>query len=142
MGRGLGASSLRSVFVLAPSLDDPESNDQVQTLMRSYVRASRPRCLGLLDSSACSGKQVDEEYGDPRLNLHRYWHSPDASTSPNGGGPRPIFPIVITCSRDHIGYGYFYVRLYCTGLCFQANTVEEGVTLSALFHIFVGLKRT
>ena len=48
----------------------------------------------------------------------------------------------ITCSRDHIGYGYFYVCFYCTGLCFQANIVEEGVMLSALFHIFVGLKRT
>ena len=39
------------------------------------------------------------------------------------------------------GYGYFYVRLYCTGLGFQANIVEEYVLLSALQHIFVGLKR-
>ena len=31
---------------------------------------------------------------------HRYWHSPDASTSPNGGGPRHIFPIVTSRSRD------------------------------------------
>ena len=39
-------------------------------------------------------------------------------------------------------HGYFYVRLYCTCLGFQANIVEEYVLLSALQHIFVGLKRT
>ena len=43
---------------------------------------------------------------------------------------------------DSNGYGYFYVRLYCTGLEFQANIVEECVLLSALLHIFAGLKRT
>ena len=43
---------------------------------------------------------------------------------------------------DFNGYGYFYVRLYWTGFGFQANTVEEFVFLSALWHIFVGLKRT
>ena len=40
------------------------------------------------------------------------------------------------------GYGYFFVRLYCTRLGFQANIVEEYVLLSALQHIFVGLKWT
>ena len=43
---------------------------------------------------------------------------------------------------DFNGYGYFYVRLYWTGFGFQANIVEEYVLLSALLHIFVGLKRT
>ena len=43
---------------------------------------------------------------------------------------------------DFNGYGYFHVRLYCTGLGFQANIVEEYVLLSALLHIFAGLKRT
>merc|ERR1712107_243414 len=41
---------------------------------------------------------------------------------------------------DFNGYGYFYVRLYWTGFGFQANIVEEYVLLSALLHIFVGLK--
>ena len=46
-------------------------------------------------------------------------------------------------SRDDFnGYGYFFVRLFCTGLGFQANIVEEYVLLSALQHIFAGLKRT
>ena len=36
----------------------------------------------------------------------------------------------------------FPLRLYCTGLGFQANIVEEYVLLSALLHIFAGLKRT
>ena len=40
------------------------------------------------------------------------------------------------------GYGYFYVRLYCTRLGFQANIVEAYVLLSALQHIFVGVKWT
>ena len=40
------------------------------------------------------------------------------------------------------GYCYFFVRLYWTGLGFQANIVEEFVLLSALLHIFAGLKRT
>ena len=43
---------------------------------------------------------------------------------------------------DLKGYGYFYVRLYWTGVGFQANIVEEDVLLSAMLHIFVGLKRT
>ena len=43
---------------------------------------------------------------------------------------------------DFNGYGYFYVRVYCTCLGFQANIVEEYVLLSALQHIFAGLKRT
>ena len=43
---------------------------------------------------------------------------------------------------DFNGYGYFHVRLYCTGLGFQANIAEEYVLLSALLHIFTGLKRT
>ena len=43
---------------------------------------------------------------------------------------------------DFNGCGYFHVRLYCTGLGFQANIVEEYVLLCALLHIFVGLKRT
>ena len=43
---------------------------------------------------------------------------------------------------DFNGYGYFHVRFYCTGFEFQANIVEEYVLLSALLHIFAGLKRT
>ena len=42
---------------------------------------------------------------------------------------------------DFNGYLFFYVRLYCTGLGLQANIVEEYVLLSALLHIFAGLKR-
>ena len=34
------------------------------------------------------------------------------------------------------------VALYCTTFCFHANIVVEGVTLSTLSDIFVGLKRT
>ena len=41
---------------------------------------------------------------------------------------------------DTNGYGYFYVRLFCTGHGFQANIVEEYVLLSALLHISAGLK--
>ena len=36
----------------------------------------------------------------------------------------------------------FLLCLHCTGLRFQANIVEECVLLSALLHIFEGLKRT
>ena len=43
---------------------------------------------------------------------------------------------------DFNGYGYFYLRLYCTGLGFQASIVEELVLLNALQHIFAGSKRT
>merc|ERR1719443_1414903 len=43
---------------------------------------------------------------------------------------------------DFNGYGYFYVRLYFTGLGLPANIVEEYVLLAALLHIIVGLKRT
>ena len=43
---------------------------------------------------------------------------------------------------DFKRYGYFYALLYCTALGLQANIVEEQVLLSALQHIFVGLKRT
>merc|ERR1712146_422073 len=43
---------------------------------------------------------------------------------------------------DFNGYGYFYVRLYFTGFGLPANIVEEYVLLSALLHVFVGLKRT
>ena len=43
---------------------------------------------------------------------------------------------------DCNGYGYLLVRLYCTGLGFQANIVEEYVLWSSLQHIFAGLKRT
>ena len=39
-------------------------------------------------------------------------------------------------------HGYFYALLYCTGLGFQANIVEEYVPLSASQHIFAGLMRT
>ena len=59
-------------------------------------------------------------------------------------------PLFFCCSTvvmqhgpdDFNGYGYFFVRLYCTGLGFHANIVEEYVLLSALLHIFAGLKRT
>merc|ERR1719443_2063195 len=43
---------------------------------------------------------------------------------------------------DFNGYGYFYVRLYWTGFGLPANIVEEYIILSALLHVFVGLKRT
>jgi len=43
---------------------------------------------------------------------------------------------------DFNGYGYFYVRLYPTGLGLPANIVEEYVALAALLHVIVGLKRT
>merc|ERR1712152_91880 len=43
---------------------------------------------------------------------------------------------------DFNGYGYFYVRLYWTGLGLPANIVEEYILLSVLLHAFVGLKRT
>ena len=43
---------------------------------------------------------------------------------------------------DFNRYSYFLVRLYCTGLGFQANIVEELVLLNALQHIFAGSKRT
>jgi predicted heme/steroid binding protein len=43
---------------------------------------------------------------------------------------------------DFNGYGYFYVRLYFTGLGLPANIVEEYVLLSALLHVFVAIKRT
>ena len=40
------------------------------------------------------------------------------------------------------GTVFFFVRLYCFGLGCHANSVEEYVLLSALLHIFAGLKRT
>jgi len=43
---------------------------------------------------------------------------------------------------DFNGYGYFYVRLYCTGFGLPANIVEEYVLLAALLHVVVALKRT
>merc|ERR1719387_2980866 len=43
---------------------------------------------------------------------------------------------------DFNGYGYFYVRLYWTGFGLPANIVEEYILLSALLHVFVGVKRT
>merc|ERR1719321_2232270 len=43
---------------------------------------------------------------------------------------------------DFNGYGYFYVRLYCTGFGLPANIVEEYVLLAAMLHVFVALKRT
>merc|ERR1712217_286564 len=43
---------------------------------------------------------------------------------------------------DFNGYGYFYVRLYWTGFGLPANIVEEYILLSALLHVFVGMKRT
>ena len=43
---------------------------------------------------------------------------------------------------DCNGYGYLLVRLYYTGLGFQANIVEEYMLWSSLQHIFAGLKRT
>jgi predicted heme/steroid binding protein len=44
--------------------------------------------------------------------------------------------------NDFNGYGYFYVRLYWTGFGLPANIVEEYILLSALLHVFAGLKRT
>jgi len=43
---------------------------------------------------------------------------------------------------DFDGYGYFYVRLYWTGFGLPANIVEEYILLSALLHMFVGVKRS
>jgi len=43
---------------------------------------------------------------------------------------------------DFNGYGYFYVRLYWTGFGLPANIVEEYILLSALLHVFVGVKRS
>merc|ERR1712012_1493132 len=43
---------------------------------------------------------------------------------------------------DFNGYGYFYVRLYWTGVGFEANIVEEYILLAALLHVVVALKRT
>merc|ERR1712216_273372 len=43
---------------------------------------------------------------------------------------------------DFNGYGYFYVRLYWTGLGLPANVVEEYIALSVLLHVVVALKRT
>jgi len=43
---------------------------------------------------------------------------------------------------DFNGYGYFYVRLYWTGFGLPANIVEEYIILSAMLHMFVGLRRT
>ena len=43
---------------------------------------------------------------------------------------------------DLHGHSHHYVRLYWTGVGFQANIVEEEVLLSALSHIFAGLRRT
>ena len=54
-----------------------------------------------------------------------------------------VLPVGVLIRPDVFnGYGYFYVRLYCTCLGFQANIVEEYVPLSASQHIFAGLKRT
>ena len=53
---------------------------------------------------------------------------------------------ICTCSRDQTtSTGTVistFVCTYCTGLGFQANIVEEYMLLSALLHIFAGLKRT
>merc|ERR1712193_456780 len=43
---------------------------------------------------------------------------------------------------DFNGYGYFYVRLYFSGMGVPANIVEIYVLLAALLHIFVAIKRT
>ena len=55
-----------------------------------------------------------------------------------------FFIVMHVVANLHVfnGYGYFYVRLYCTCLGFQANIVEQYVLLSVSQHIFVGLKRT
>ena len=51
---------------------------------------------------------------------------------------------IFTFSRhqpdDYNGYDYFYVRLYCACLGFQANIIEDYVLLSALQHIFAGFE--
>jgi hypothetical protein len=43
---------------------------------------------------------------------------------------------------DFNGYGYFYVRLYFTGLGLPMNIVEEYVMVCAVLHVMVALKRT
>ena len=54
-----------------------------------------------------------------------------------------VLPVGVLIRPDVFnGYGYFYVRLYCTCLGFKANIVEEYVPLSASQHIFAGLMRT
>ena len=52
-------------------------------------------------------------------------------------GSEVVFRMVDEWSIES-GPHWFDVALYCTGLFFQANIVEEDVTLSALSHIFVG----
>ena len=41
---------------------------------------------------------------------------------------------------DFNGYGYFYLRVFCTCLGFQANVVEKYGLLTALQHIFAGFE--
>jgi hypothetical protein len=43
---------------------------------------------------------------------------------------------------DFNGYGYFYTRLYWTGLGLPMNIIEEYVIVSAALHVAVALKRT
>ena len=58
--------------------------------------------------------------------------------------------VVVAVGNRHVfkrpddlnGNGYFHVRVCWTGVDFQVNIVQEYVLLSALLHIFVGLKRT
>ena len=44
--------------------------------------------------------------------------------------------------NDFNGFGYFYVRLYLTGLGFSANIMEEYVLRAAMLHAVVASKQT
>ena len=61
--------------------------------------------------------------------------TPEDNKRPNGTFTKCCFIefchiVVLDVGFHHVFKGP--VRVYCTGLCFQANIVEEGVTLSTL----------
>ena len=112
-----------------------------RTAMNSYFFIHRWHALQLVRRSTFISPRtgfnsvcIREENGTPcqQQNCVRWCHHLSH-----------VLPVGVLIRPDVFnGYGYFYVRLYCTCLGFQANTVEEYVLLSALLHIFVGLKRT
>ena len=112
-----------------------------RTAMNSYFFIHRCHALQLVRRSTFISPRtgfnsvcIREENGTPcqQQNCVRWCHHLSH-----------VLPVGVLIRPDVFnGNGYFYVRLYCTCLEFQANTVEEYVLLSALLHIFVGLKRT
>ena len=75
---------------------------------------------------------------------------PPALSTQNGAYTKCRFLVLfhcVACRResahqpdDFNGYGYFYLRVFCTCLGFQANVVEEYGLLTALQHIFAGFE--